>query len=239
MEKINIDLIINKIKSELILQASEKNREGMARFGIRAENALGTGMGPVREIAKRYRRNHPLALALWQTGVHELRILAAWVDDPAEVTQEQMELWVKNFNSWDVCDQVCMRLFCRSRYAQEKVIEWSMREGEFERRAAFALVASMAIHLKKSPDTDFLVFFPLIEAGALDERHLVSKAVDWALRQLGKRSEFLREKALAMAQQLSMSESRPARRVGNAVNSRYKRESAKRQSTMRESSHPV
>lgn len=228
MRKKDINLIINEIKSELILQGSEKNREGMARFGIRIEHALGTGMGPVREIAKRYRRNHALALALWETGIHELCILAAWVDDPAEVTPQQMEHWVKDFNSWDLCDQACMRLFCRSPYAWEKVREWSTREGEFERRAAFALMAAMAVHLKKVPDTEFLPFFPILAEGALDERHLVSKAVDWALRQLGKRSEYLREKAWALAEQLSVSESRPARRVGRSVNSRYKRESSHR-----------
>lgn len=214
LNKMDIQLEINNIKSSLSAIGSEKNRLGMARFGIETATAYGTGMGPVREMAKGYRKQHELALALWKENIHELRILAAWVDDPAKVTEAQMEDWVKDFNSWDLCDQVCMRLFCRCPFAEKKVWEWSEREGEFEKRAAFAMLAAMAVHLKKAPDSLFLSLLPVIEKAAEDERNFVWKAVNWALRQIGKRNRTLLEPAWILAQELARSESKAARKVG-------------------------
>lgn len=214
LNKMDIQLEINNIKSSLSAIGSEKNRLGMARFGIETATAYGTGMGPVREMAKGYRKQHELALALWKENIHELRILAAWVDDPALVTEAQMEDWVKDFNSWDLCDQVCMRLFCRCPFAEKKVLEWSEREGEFEKRAAFAMLAAMAVHLKKAPDSLFLSFLPIIEKASDDERNFVWKAVNWALRQIGKRNRTLLEPAWILAQELARSESKAARKVG-------------------------
>lgn len=210
----NIQLEINEIKSKLSVVGSEKNRIGMAKFGIETSTAYGTGMGPVREIAKGYRKQHELALALWKENIHELRILAAWVDDPAKLTEAQMEDWVKDFNSWDLCDQVCMRLFCKSPLAEKKIIEWSQRSLEFEKRAAFAMIAAMAVHLKKAPDSLFLSFLPIIEEASNDERNFVWKAVNWALRQIGKRNKSLLEPAWILAQELAQSESRAARKIG-------------------------
>jgi 3-methyladenine DNA glycosylase AlkD len=214
MHKTSIELEIRLIKSELQALGSEKNRLGMARFGIETSTAYGTGMAPVREMAKRYRKQHELALALWKENIHELRILAAWIDDPTQVTEKQMDAWVKELNSWDLCDQVCSKLFCRTPFAEQKVWEWSSRDKEFEKRAAFVLIASMAVHLKKAPDSLFLSFFPLLEKASDDHRNFVWKAVNWALRQIGKRNKTLLEPAWILAQEFAQSESKAARKIG-------------------------
>lgn len=214
----NIASEVDKIRKELKSFGSRKNLEGMARFGIETSSALGTGMVPVREIARRYKKQHALALALWSTGIHELRILAALIDDPAQVSPEQADEWIQDFNSWDLCDQACMNLFDKTSWAQEKAIEWCSRTAEFEKRAGFAMIASMAVHRKNEPDTFFMPFFPAIREGATDSRNFVWKAVHWALRQLGKRKNGnLRIPAWDLALELSHSEDKTARKVGKAA----------------------
>jgi 3-methyladenine DNA glycosylase AlkD len=191
-----------------------ENVAGMARYGINPEGTLGVSMPQLRAMAKREGRDHALAEALWATGLHEPRILAALVDEPAEVTAEQMERWVRDFDSWDVCDQVCANLFDRTPFAYEKAAQWARREPTFERRAGFALMAALAWHDKRAADDRFLPFLPLIAEAADDERNFVKKAVNWALRQIGKRDVALNDDCVTLAEELSARESRAARWVG-------------------------
>lgn len=192
-------MLTSQILTELQSLGKPENRAGMSRFGINTEHAYGVSMGIIRKIAKTYKKDHALALELWHTGIHEARILAALIDDPPQVTENQMETWVKDFNSWDLCDQTCGNLFDKTPYAFEKASEWSFREEEFVKRAGFVLMASLAVHAKKAPDESFLPFFPHLEREAKDKRNFVKKAVNWALRQIGKRSRYLREEAILIA----------------------------------------
>jgi 3-methyladenine DNA glycosylase AlkD len=168
-------------------------------------------MPVIRAAAKKYKKQHELAQGLWETGIHELRIMAALVDDYKKVTPQQMDAWVKDFNSWDLCDQVCSNLFEKTEFVGMKIRDWAPREEEFVRRAAFALLASHAVHLKKAPDDYFRTYFPLIEEAATDERNFVKKAVNWALRQIGKRNQALNKDACRVAERLLDSSSKSAR----------------------------
>jgi 3-methyladenine DNA glycosylase AlkD len=176
--------------------------EGMARYGIRTDHAVGVRVTELRRFARGLRPDHELAAALWATGVHEARILASLVDDPALVTQAQMDAWVGGFDSWDVCDAVCGNLFDRTPFALDRANEWSRREPEFERRAGFALMAWAAVHRKELPDRAFATFLPRIREASTDDRTYVRKAVSWALRQIGKRSRELNSKAILAAEQI-------------------------------------
>ncbi|MCW5715552.1 MAG: DNA alkylation repair protein [Bauldia sp.] len=202
------------ILAELRAMGSEAGRAGMARFGINAERALGVSMTAMRPLERRLRRNHGLAADLWATGVHEARILAALIDDPMAVTPAQMDAWVVAFDSWDLCDQACMKVFARTPHVAEKVRQWADDDREFVRRAAFALIAGYAVAAKKAPDHEFLAFLPLIERHATDGRNFVKKAVNWALRQIGKRSMSLHGPALSLAERLAASPDRTARWIG-------------------------
>ncbi|GFK94876.1 hypothetical protein NNJEOMEG_02724 [Fundidesulfovibrio magnetotacticus] len=190
---------------------SERNRAGMARFGINTARAAGVGMAPLRPLARAHRGDHALALALWDAGLHEARILACMIDDPRQADREQLERWALDLDSWDLTDQLCNKLVARSPLAWELASVWAAREEEFVRRAGFSLIAQLAVHHKKVPDEEFLRFFALIEAHACDARNFVKKAVNWALRQLGKRSSFLRGHAEATADRLLAQGSAPAR----------------------------
>ncbi|MFZ5809195.1 MAG: DNA alkylation repair protein [Chloroflexota bacterium] len=187
------------------------NVAGMARFGINPERTLGISIPALRKMAKAYKINHPLAQAVWASGYHEARILAALIDDPQQVTREQMDTWANEFDSWDVCDQVCMNLFDKTPFAYEKAIEWSEREETFVKRAAFALMASLAFHDKHASDEQFEPFFQIITREATDERNFVKKAVNWALRQIGKRNRSLQARAIDVAKQISTLDSKAAR----------------------------
>jgi 3-methyladenine DNA glycosylase AlkD len=187
--------------------------EGMARFGITGENRLGVSVPDLRKIARETGKDHALALALWATGIPDARILASMIDDPQEVTGAQMERWVNDFASWDVCDQVCMNLFEKAPPAREKLFVWAARSGEFVRRAAFALVACLAWHDKTAPDAEFARYFPLIAGCATDERNYVRKAVSWALRNIGKRNARLNAAAVEAARKIARLDSRAARWV--------------------------
>lgn len=186
----------------------------MARFGINPDRALGVRIPDLRRLAREIGTDHGLALALWRIGIHEARILASMVDDPARVTERQMERWVRDFDSWDLCDQVCGNLFDRTRFARRKAREWTVRDEEFVKRAAFALVAWMAVHDRGADDRFFVGFLPLIERHATDGRNFVKKSVNWALRQVGKRNRSLNRAAVQVARRLSRSEDRAARWVG-------------------------
>jgi 3-methyladenine DNA glycosylase AlkD len=188
-------------------------RAGQSRFGINPAHGLGVSMPRLRQLA-RGQRDHALAAALWASGYHEARILAALVDDPAQVDLAQMEAWVADFDSWDICDQVIGNLFDRTPQAAECALAWSRRAELYVRRAGFVLMAEMAVHRKDLADETFLPYFPLIVEFAIDERNFVSKAVNWALRQLGKRSPLLWKQALETARTLSLSASPAARWVG-------------------------
>jgi 3-methyladenine DNA glycosylase AlkD len=187
--------------------------EGLARFGSRPAQALGVSIPTLRKMAKEIGRNHALALALWDSGIHEARILASMIAEPQLVTSQQMEVWVNDFDVWDVCDQVCGNLFDRTPYAYEKAVQWSQQEQEFVRRAGFVMMAELAVHDKQARDEVFLPFFPLIKQYASDERNFVKKAVNWALRQIGKRNKSLRTLALECAYDIQNMDSKTARWV--------------------------
>ncbi len=186
----------SEIIDELQSLGNQANREGMARFGIKAERALGISMNSLRQIARRVgKKDHALAQELWDTGLHEARILAALVDDPRAVTEEQMEWWVAEFDSWDLCDQCCGNLFDKTPDAWDKAVEWSAREQEYEKRAGFALIAYLAVHDKKAPDEKYFPYLEIIKREAGDSRNFVKKAVNWALREIGKRNRAAIETA--------------------------------------------
>jgi 3-methyladenine DNA glycosylase AlkD len=175
---------------------------GMRRFGIQPENALGLNVPHLRAIARRLGRDQKLAEKLWETGIHDARILASLVADPAAITREVMERWAGDFASWDICDACCGNVFDRSPYAWSQIRKWAPRNEEFVRRASFALIAIVAVHDKKADDAVFLKALPLIERYAFDERNFVKKAVNWALRNIGKRNSSLRMAAMACAERI-------------------------------------
>ncbi|MEM4245210.1 MAG: DNA alkylation repair protein [Candidatus Nanoarchaeia archaeon] len=191
--------------------SNPKNVEGMARFGINPKNTLGVSMPVLRKVGKELGKNHDLALKLWSSRIHEARILAALVDDPKKVTEKQMDSWVKDFDSWDVCDQVCMNLFDKTPFATKKVFEWAAHEEEFVRRAAFSLMASLSFHNKSMPDSEFRKFFPIIKKYSCDERNFVKKSVNWALRQIGKRNKVLNKEAVKTADEILRFDSKAAK----------------------------
>lgn len=202
--------------SESILEnlkslAKPENVAGMARFGINPENTYGISIPALRKIARQVGKDHELSQALWDSGIHEARILACFIDEPAKVTGAQMDRWAADFDSWDVCDQCCGNLFDRTPFAYQKALEWSEHEQEFVKRAAFALMAYLAVHDKKTPDSQFEAFFPVILRESSDERNYVKKAVNWALRQIGKRSRSLNERAIEMAEEIKLTDSKAAR----------------------------
>lgn len=181
---------------------SQDNREGMARYGINTENAEGVSLWDLRRLAKPYAKDHALAAALWASGMHEARLLAAIVDDPAEVTPEQMEAWAADFDSWDVTDIATTDLFHLTPLAWGKAAEWAGREGEWVKRGGFAIMAGLAWHDKRAQDAEFAPFFPLIEREAADPRNFVKKAVNWGLRNIGKRNAALNAEAVACARRI-------------------------------------
>lgn len=194
--------------------ATKRTREGMARYGIPSDNALGVSVADIRLLAKRLGRNHELAAALWDTGVYEARMLTSFVDEPERVTPAQMNRWCRDFDSWAICDTLCFHLFDRTPFAWEKARQWSASSREFVKRAGFALMASLVVHNKAVPGPRFLALLPLIEQGAHDERNFVKKAVNWALRCIGKRDPALNLAAIAVAKRLAMSKEASCRWVG-------------------------
>lgn len=199
------------ILERMMSLANPENVAGMARFGINPDNTYGISVPTLRKIAKDVGRSHLLAQELWSSGIHEARILASMIDDPEQVTGEQMEQWVNDFDSWDVCDGCCSNLFDKTPFAYQKAVEWSSREEAFVRRAGFALMAALAVHDKGAGDEAFVQFLPSIRRACTDERNFVKKAVNWALRQVGKRNHHLNELAIQTAQDIRRIDSRAAR----------------------------
>lgn len=199
--------VIKKLKQ----MGDPSELEGRARYGIDVKNALGVRMPAVRQLARECGKDHQLALALWETGIPEARIMAALVDEPGKVTKGQMEKWASAFKSWDVCDQCCLNLFRKTPFAFEKAAQWAEREKEFVKRAGFALMATLAVHEKKEPDKTFDGFLMLIIKHSDDERNFVKKAVNWALRQIGKRNPVMNAKALEVAEKIAKIDSKAAR----------------------------
>jgi len=189
--------------------------KGMARFGINPENTYGVSIPDLRNIAKETGRDHALAQQLWASGMHEARILASMIDDPKMVTDVQMESWVKSFDSWDVCDQCCSNLFDRTGFAHEKAVAWSNREEEFVKRAGFVLMATLSVHDKKAEDVVFIKFLPIIKRESTDGRNFVKKAVNWALRQIGKRNLNLNHMAIKAAEDIQRLDSKSARWIAS------------------------
>lgn len=192
-----------------------KNVEGMRRFGIASDTAFGVPVPVLRNFAKKFKNDHKLALALWETNIHEGKLLAAFIENPDEVTDKQMQNWVKDFYSWDICDQVCSNVFDKTPYAYEKAIEWCKNEKEFVRRAGFVMMAVLAVHDKKAGNDKFVRFFPFIEKYSFDERNFVKKAVNWALRQIGKRNLQLNAKAIVLANKIKKQNSKSARWIAS------------------------
>jgi 3-methyladenine DNA glycosylase AlkD len=205
----------SELLAHLRKKGSERNREGMARFGINVEKAYGVSVPELRRLARHIGTHHGLAGDLWRSGVHEARMLAAFIDDYKLVTERQMEDWVREFDSWDVCDQVCGNLFDKTDFAHRKAIEWSFRKEEYVRRAGYVLMACLAVHDKRAGKAAFEKFFPHIVRGAADERNFVKKAVNWALRQIGKRSMALNREAIGVARKIAQIDSPAARWVAS------------------------
>ncbi len=202
---------VQEVLKKLKAKAKPEQLEGMARYGIAVEKRLGVAVPDMRNIAKETGKDHQLALELWQTGIAEAMMVASMVDVPEEVTKEQMEEWAQDFNSWDVCDQVCMNLFEKTPQAWEKIQEWSKRDEEFVKRAAFALIACLTWHNKETPDEKFIKLIPVIKEGATDARNFVKKAVSWALRNFGKRNPKLNKVAIKAAKEIQKIDSKSAK----------------------------
>ncbi len=211
---LSVEDVLQKLKAK----ARPDQLEGMARFAIVGEGRLGVSVPDMRKLAKEIGKDHKLALKLWKTGIPDARILAGMVGESDKLTEKEMEDWVQDFNSWDVCDQVCMNLFEKSPLAVKKIHDWADREEEFVKRAAFALIACLAWHDKGAEDDEFMAFFPVIKRGATDERNFVKKAVNWALRNIGKRNPRLNRAAIKFAKEIQRMDSKAARWIAaNAI----------------------
>jgi 3-methyladenine DNA glycosylase AlkD len=204
---------VKDVMAKLQSKARPDQLSGMARYGMAIERRLGVSVPEMRKLAKEIGKDHGLALELWRAGIDEARIVAAMVDEPAKLTEGQMEDWVKDINSWDVCDQVCMNLFEKNSLAWKKIRDWSEREEEFVKRTAFSLIACVAWHDKKTGDEKLIELLPIIIRGATDERNFVKKAVNWALRTIGKKNLNLNKAAIDAAKEIQRFDSKAARWV--------------------------
>ena len=212
-----VDRQVQETLAWLERRGTRKNRNGMARYGIVAKKAFGVSVAALRDRAKRLGKNHDLALALWETGWYEARMLAAFVDEPSRVTPAQMDRWARDFDNWAVCDHACFHLFDKTPHAFTRIHKWAPRKEEFVKRAAFALLASVALHDKTAPDAPFVKCLPLVEKAAADDRNFVKKGVSWALRGIGQRNAALKVKARALARRLIESPSQSAQWTGRDV----------------------
>jgi 3-methyladenine DNA glycosylase AlkD len=204
-----------EILKQLKSLSDPKAVAGMARFGINPKDTYGVSIPVLRKMAKQIGRNHLVAQKLWTSCIHEAQILAGMIDPPEEVTEKQMEKWVKDFDSWDVCDQVCSNLFDKTKFAHKKAIEWSKRREEFVKRAGFVLMATLAVHDKEVGDKEFLKFLPIIKREATDGRNFVKKAVNWALRQIGKRNLSLNKVVIETAKGIQKIDSKAAKWIAS------------------------
>ncbi len=205
----------DEIIQELEARSNPRDVEGMARFGINPGKTYAVRIPELRKIAKNVGKNHQLAAELWEAGYRETRILACMIEDPKQVTSEQMDLWAAEFDYWEICDQCCMKLFRMTPFAYQKVFKWSESQEEFNKRAAFALIAVLAVHDKKAPDEKFEQFFPLIIRESTDNRNYVKKAVNWALRHIGKRNIGLNKKSITVADEIKKIDSKSAKWIAS------------------------
>jgi len=199
--------VLEKLKSLCDPQAVA----AMTGYGINADNAFGISIPRLRKLAKEIGKDHALCEQLWSSGIHEARIVASMIADPQMVTEQELDRWVEDFDSWDVCDQCCNNLFYKTNFAYHKAMEWSLRREEFVKRAGFVLMACLAVHDKGADDIAFRQFFPVIKSQAADERNFVKKSVNWALRQIGKRNRTMNAEAIDVATDLRRIDSKPAR----------------------------
>ena len=205
----------SEILKQLKELANPEIAEAKRNRGSLANNAYGIMVKNLKIIAKEIGTNHSLALKLFKSGIHEAKKLASMIDDPKKVTESQMETWVKKFDAWDICDCCCSSLFVKTSFAYKKIFEWSSREKEYEKRAAFTLMAHLVFHDKTSNDNKFEKFFPIIKRESIDERNFVKKAVNWALRQIGKRNINLNKKAITTAKEIKKINSKSAQWIAN------------------------
>jgi len=206
---------LQKVLRELKSMEDKRCVEGMARYGIRSERCYGISMTKLMAIKKRVGKDHDLADGLWKSKIHDARLLACLIDDPKLVTEDQMESWVRDFDNWAICDGCCGHLFDQTPYAYKKAREWSKRKEEYVRRAGFVLIATLTVHDKKAGDDVFLKFLPAIRRAATDERNYVAKAVNWALRQIGKRNPRLNAEAIKVAEQIHELDSKSAKWIAS------------------------
>lgn len=211
MTKLQCKEILDRLKS----LSNPKALEGMAKFGINPKNTFGVSIPTLREMAKEIGVDHVLAHQLWSSGFHEARILASMIDDPKMVSEAQMESWVQDFDSWDVCDQCCSNLFDKTEFAFQKAMKWSRRSEEFVKRAGFVLMATLAVHAKRAKDEEFMKFLSLIKRESVDKRNFVKKAVNWALRQMGKRNLKLNKAAIEVAKEIQRLDSKSAKWIAS------------------------
>ena len=202
---------VRRATAELKRHGEKRNVEGMARFGIRAKIVYGVSKPKLDEIVRKIGKNHALGLKLWQTGIHDARLLGMLISEPEKVTAEQMERWVRDFDNWDVCDGTCCHLFVDAKPAWKKAFAWSKRKREFEKRAGFALAAYLAVHDKAASDARFKEFLMNIERESWDDRNFVRKAVNWSLRNIGKRNQRLNREAIACAERVRQCGTRAGR----------------------------
>ena len=206
---------LDEIINELEELSNPEDIDGMARFGITPQKSNAVRIPELRKIAKKAGKDHELAKNLWEMDYRETKILACMIEDPKLVTSEQMDNWVVEFDFWEICDQCCMNLFRKTSLSYQKIFEWSAREEEFVKRAAFTLIAVLAVHDKKAPDAKFEQFFPLIIKESTDNRNYVKKAVNWALRHIGKKNLHLNQKAIDIAQEIHEIDSKSARWIAS------------------------
>ncbi|HOI29349.1 MAG TPA: DNA alkylation repair protein [Melioribacteraceae bacterium] len=206
---------VKEIIAELKKNGSQYNREGMKKFGINVDKAFGVNVPVMRKLAKKIGKNHKLAIKLWESGYHEARHVATMIADPKLTTRSLLNNWVKDFNSWDIVDGSCSNLIRKTDFAYDLIPKWVKSNKEFVRRTAFSLIAYLAVHDKKKNDEEFLQYLPLIKEYSTDERNFVKKAVNWALRQIGKRSTFLNEQAIQMAEEIKLIDSKTARWIAS------------------------
>ena len=218
---------LEEVLDQLNKMSNPKNVEGMKRFGIKHEKNLGISVTELRKFAKKIGKNHELAVKLWNTTIRDARMVAACIEDPLTVSEKQVESWLKDIKCWDLCDHCCGHFFDKLPYAYEKAIEWSKRSAEFEKRAAFSVVAWLAVHDKKKDDEWFEDFLKIIKRESTDERNYVKKAVNWSLRQIGKRNWDMNKKAIKTSEELIRTKDKTARWIGKDALRELKSEKVK------------
>jgi len=204
-----------EVMDQLKSMGDPKNIEGMGRFGIKTENNFGNSVTTLRKYAKKIGKNHDLAVKLWESGIRDARMVAACIEDPETVSEEQIDKWVRDLDSWDICDHCCGHFFDRTPFAYKKVREWTKSNQLFVKRAGFSLIAWLAVHDKKKEDSEFVSFLKIIERESTDERNYVRKSVNWALRQIGKRNIEMNKKALELSKKIQKIDSKSARWIAS------------------------